>query len=119
MLPFGLQTAIREAEMSSNHSKKALKIQPYTLTLAAFGHCRATYALLILGDEQNTVVNEYFFLEDLGLSWYDHNHYLSSPILGTSHFLIGYFLYLHLKLYPLSQFPLWKPHIPSSLPLLL
>jgi hypothetical protein len=32
---------------------------------------------------------------------------------------IGYFLYLHLKCYPLSQFPTsQKPPIPSSLPLL-
>jgi hypothetical protein len=29
-------------------------------------------------------------------------------------FFIGYFLYLHFKCYPLSQFPLWKPPIPSS-----
>jgi hypothetical protein len=31
---------------------------------------------------------------------------------------IRYFLYLHLKCYPLSWFPLWKPPIPSPLPLL-
>jgi hypothetical protein len=30
---------------------------------------------------------------------------------------IRYFLYLHFKCYPLSLFPLWKPFIPSSLPL--
>jgi hypothetical protein len=32
---------------------------------------------------------------------------------------IRYFLYLHCKCYPLSWFPLWKPPIPSILPLLL
>jgi hypothetical protein len=30
---------------------------------------------------------------------------------------IGYFLYLHFKYYPLSRSPLWKPPIPSPLPL--
>ena len=34
-------------------------------------------------------------------------------------FLIGYFLYLHFKCYPLSQLPLHKPPILSLLPLLL
>jgi hypothetical protein len=32
---------------------------------------------------------------------------------------IGYFLYLHFNCYPLSQFPLWKPPIPSPLILIL
>ena len=33
-------------------------------------------------------------------------------------FLIGYFLYLHFKCFLLSRSPLWKPPIPSALPLL-
>ena len=33
--------------------------------------------------------------------------------------IIGYFIYLHFKSYPLSQFPLCKPPIPSLLTLLL
>jgi hypothetical protein len=36
-----------------------------------------------------------------------------------SYFLIEYFIYLHFRCNPLSQFPLWKPFISSSLPLLL
>ena len=36
---------------------------------------------------------------------------------GNSVFLIGYFIYLHFQCYPLSWFPLHKPHIPSSSPL--
>jgi hypothetical protein len=34
-------------------------------------------------------------------------------------FFSGYFIYLHFKCYLLSQFPLQKPHITCSLPLLL
>jgi hypothetical protein len=33
------------------------------------------------------------------------------------HFFTGYFIYLHFKCYPLSQFPLQKSPIPSSLSL--
>jgi hypothetical protein len=32
-------------------------------------------------------------------------------------FLVGYFIYLHFKCYPSSQFPFHKPPIPSLLPL--
>jgi hypothetical protein len=34
-------------------------------------------------------------------------------------FLIGYFIYLYFKYYPLSQFPFLNPPIPSPLTLLL
>ena len=34
-------------------------------------------------------------------------------------FLIGYFMYLHFKFYPLSWFPFWNPLLSFSLPLLL
>jgi hypothetical protein len=36
-----------------------------------------------------------------------------------SNFLIGYFIYLHFKCYPLSQFPLCKHPMKSPLTLLL
>jgi hypothetical protein len=37
----------------------------------------------------------------------------------SSIFFTGYFIYLHFKCYPLSRFPLQKPCLPCSLPLLL
>jgi hypothetical protein len=37
----------------------------------------------------------------------------------SSFFFIGYFVYLHFKFYPLSQFTLQKPTVPSFLSLLL
>jgi hypothetical protein len=46
-----------------------------------------------------------------------HGHSIHS--LWSFFFLIGYFLYLHLKCYPFSQSHSQEPPIPSSLPLLL
>ena len=47
--------------------------------------------------------------------------YLSreSTIVLFFSFFIGYFIYLHFKCYPPSQFPLYKSPISSSLPLYL
>jgi hypothetical protein len=44
--------------------------------------------------------------------------HLPRSYLWTDTFFIRYFLYLHFKCYSLSWFPLRKPTIPSSLPLL-
>jgi hypothetical protein len=45
-------------------------------------------------------------------------HFLFFSFLLFLSFLIRYFLYLHFNCYPFSWFPLWKPPIPSPLPLL-
>lgn len=48
--------------------------------------------------------------------------YMAYNIICNTHifvmhfFFIGYFMYLHLRCYPISWFLLWKPFIPSPFP---